>query len=180
MFDENREIWTKDLQRIAEAVLRERGKLIDSRPETDVAIRNLAAGAVSTAHHAGVHTFRSLAENAHMLPQWAPDGDQQEVLKRAAVKLSSSLELMVIVQCEECGINERVWFSGIVTETPPGEIRELLDTLFHGVRALHFVELDPIQGVKAPNCIGKILTFFSVETCLLHDPFRNDPYRSWN
>ncbi len=89
-------------------------------------------------------------------------------------------EAKAIVHCEDCGIHERVWFSGIAAEIRPSEARELLDVLFHGVRATHFVEVGPIQGVKAPHCVGKVTIFFSAQTLLLDDPFRDDPYWSLN
>lgn len=87
---------------------------------------------------------------------------------------------VAIIHCEDCGIHEQVGFFGIAAEMLPGEARELLDVQFHGARESYFVKLNPSWGVKAACCVGKITAFFSVETWLLCDPFRDDPYWSWN
>ena len=90
--------------------------------------------------------------------------------------VSSLSGQMAIVHCEDCGIHTHVWFCGIAAEMLPGEARELLEELFHGVREFHFVKLNPTWGVKAARCTGRLKIYLPIKIWLNADPYRDGPF----
>lgn len=78
--------------------------------------------------------------------------------------------------CEDCGIEGCIEIKGIVEEITPKEASGLLEVLFHGAGAFHFVELSPTWGVRVARCTGRLETFLPIKIWLNADPHRNGPF----